>query len=117
MKAIGKGLLVVVITIILFGIFVGQARADTERELVNLLEGKTTIYQGTCHLNEAGLFRESEEKYTVHRCVVGADMNEKGEIYYVLIMDNQSKAVKLIRINKDTKPVTQEVIWRRGATV
>lgn len=114
MRAIGKGLLVVAITIILFGIFVGQAWAGTERELMKLLEGKRTIYVGTCHLNKAGMFRDGEKEYTVHRCIIGVDDREKEERYYGLIVDGQGNGLKLYLIDKSVKPVKQEVLWTKG---
>lgn len=115
MKQVLKGVMVILITIGLFAL--SQAYAGTERELKKLLEGKQTVYQGTCHLNERGLFRDKEEAYTVHRCIIGVDYSEEGDIYYVLLFEAGNKPVKLLRVNKDTTPATQDVLWTNKTEV
>jgi hypothetical protein len=107
-----KGIGVVLVAIFLFGL--SQAFAGTEDELKKLLGNKRTVYVGTCHLNDKGMFRDKEAKYTVHQCIIGTDDSEPGEVYYALLM-HQSEAFKLIRIDKDAKPIKQTVLWVRTA--
>lgn len=114
MNAILKGVAVVLITISLFAVSV---KAATIGELQKLLEGKTTIYEGTCLLNNKGLFPEADVKETtvVHSCIVGVDMNEPGEIYYALIQDRRGRPTKLIVVDKDKK--VQRIAWVTGTEV
>jgi hypothetical protein len=116
MKDIAKGILVVLVTLVLFGLSM-KARAGTEGELRELLNGKSTVYQGTCSLGaQSGKFEKDEKTpRVVHNCIVGVDMNEPGEIYYVLIQDRRGRAVRLIKVDKDKD--TQTDLWKQGTEV
>jgi len=107
MLKILQGITVVCVALFLFA--ASQARAN---ELRTLLQGKSVVYEGTCHLTKDGKFAETANRnYTVHRCIVGVDWNEPGEIYYALIY-HEGKAEKLLRVNKDTKE--QTIIWQKA---
>jgi len=111
--SIGKGVCVLLMTLALFGLST-KVQAGNERELRQVLQGKVTVYQGTCHLTKDGKFAEAATRnYTVHKCIVGVDVNEPGEIYYVLIYAAGNQAVKLLKVNKDTKE--QTVLWKMGS--
>lgn len=113
MKAILKGLMVVLVTL---GLFAASVKAGTQKELQALLTGKRTVYAGTCHLDDKGLFTASESKYTVFKCIVGVSDGEAEERYYALILDNQGNAIRLILVDKSGE-VKQEVLWTRGTSV
>lgn len=112
MKAIVQGIAVVLTTLFLFTLSV---RAGTVSDLNSVMKGKSLVYQGTCHLGTDGLFSKGTGDYTVHRCDIYADMREEGDIYYAIILSNQSVPMKLIYVDKDKD--VQRVIWRRGAEV
>lgn len=110
MKAILKGVVVTLVTLLLLAVMLPKARAGTETELKQLLEGKQTIHQGTCSLGaKYGFFEDGDVPRVVHNCAVGVDMNEPGEVFYALIMDRRNRPVRLIRIDRDKK--TQTEIW------
>lgn len=114
MKAIGKGILVVVVTILLFGASM-KVKAGTIGDLAKLINEHVNvlIHQGTCKVDAAGkLTSVLEEAKEMAQCEAG--IGDDPSIHYVLIYRN-SKPDRLIRFDINSKQ--QEVIWRTGTEV
>jgi hypothetical protein len=114
MKAILKGVLVVLVTL---GLFAASVHAGTAKELRVLLGDKRTVFVGECDVNKLGFFSEAAAENThTYDCVVGVNDKEPGEIYYVLFLNKKGEPFQVLRVDK-TKGVTQERIWRNGVEV
>lgn len=98
-------------TLVALGLMLAGAAAEagTMSDLVWLMKGKTPIRETRCGLTEKGLF--SVESSTGVNCVIYVDYGEKGDIYYILIKNTQSRPTKVIKLDKDKTDDNQTIIW------
>lgn len=111
MKAISKGVLVVLTTLSLWGI---ACKAKADEVLDGLLLGKQVVYVGTCWFRSDGVLTfKSEERKRVEQCVVGMALPDTTK-HYVLVVT--ARGPKELLVYDETKKV-QRQLWYGGASV
>lgn len=113
MKAIGKGILVVLITIGLWAVAC-NVKAGTQDELRELLDNKIIVYNGVCWFDKKNILTfKTEDKVTVKRCVVGMELPDQTKHY--VLLTGKGGATELLVYDETTK--TQKSLWRTGTEV
>lgn len=110
MKAIGKGILVVLVTLGLFALSL-RVKAGTMDELGAILGDTPAIYQGSCYFTEEGKLTFSHEEMKVSvPCVVGMKLPDNTQDHYVLVFNPETGTPQaLVVYHEVTK--TQETLW------
>lgn len=104
MKAIGKGVCVLLMTLLLFGLAV-KARAG---ELEDLLKGKAVVYIGTCWFDAKGVLTFKRENMTrTERCVVGMELPDTTRHFVMLVTERGPKELLVW----DERTQVQEKLW------
>ncbi len=110
MKQIAKGILVILATLLLFGVAV----AGTQDELREHLDGKQIVYNGVCYFKkDGGITFSHKEMHVTKRCVVGMELPDQTK-HYILLIDEKG-AKELLLYNEKDK--SQKSIWRAGSDI
>ena len=89
-----------------------SADAKADEALLNHLQGKTVVYQGSCQFDAKGnLTFKQENMKTVEPCVVGMELPDESR-HYILLFEGR-KPKKLILYNEKDK--TQKTLWVSGS--
>lgn len=115
MKAITHGIIVVLVTLALWGVAV-NAKAGTIGDLAKVLTEHVdvVIHQGTCKIDGEGkLTSDTEKTKQVVACEAGIGGGDP-TVHYVLLYIN-NRPDRLIRFDINSKE--QSVLWRFGTEV
>lgn len=115
MKAILKGMGVILLTLALASVLLLKAHAGTSDELLKILSDKLVVYQGVCNFGKDGklTFKHDEVKKTLP-CVVGMEPGVPTK-HYILLINQNGEATEVLLFDEEDK--SQKSIWRKGSMV